>query len=739
MNLSQLPQMAYRLSRTEGPKWLAYRVKYSARLHLGVVNRQLPVMNWTDCSLDDELLDPSLAEPDRYLDYRREEAPSFLFNAKDRNQCAALLGVWDTDQQDTQDTAVSEANDVLQGTMRLFAHTPIRVGAAPAWNVNPFSGQEAPGDRHWSKIGDFDHGDIKAIWDLSRFGFAYSLVRAYWRTGNEDYPKRFWQLFEHWLEENQPQQGPNWKCGQETSIRLMAWCFALYGFLDARETTADRVGALARAVAVSARRVEANIEYSISQRNNHGMSEALGLWTVASLFPEFRKAELWKKRGLELLERQGRDLVYEDGAFSQHSMNYHRLMLHDYLWVIRLADILGSPVSDVLRSRIGQAGEFLFQLQDETTGRLPCYGQNDGSLILRLSNCDYQDFRPALQAVRYLTTGTRYYDDGPWDEELFWLFGPESRQAPVDAPARKDFEAGDGGYFTFRSDDGFAFIRCASFRHRPGEADMLHLDLWWRGINIAMDAGTYSYNATEPWSNERNVLSHTRYHNTVTVDNMNQMDRATPFLWLPWLTGTVRRQATLPDRSIAYWEGAHDGYSRLSDPVGHRRAVVRIGPEHWLVLDDMLAEQPHDYRLHWLLADLPHNTSANDPNETKPTTIRLETRFGPYTVCAGTFEASSIASLVRADDYSPRGWRSPYYMDREPALSLAIQEEGSSAKFWTLFGPGSPDISCSSSIIRCQSGKWESELMLNDDREGPLFKHIRLIRDTGDSMLEIAP
>lgn len=735
MNLSRIPQLAYRISRTEGPKWLAYRMKYAARLRLGLVERQLPVMHWMDCSLADELLDPSLAMPDRYLDYRRRNAPSFLFNANDRNKCSSLLGAWDTG---LENSVISEANDVLLGTLRLFAHTPIEVGTAPAWKVNPFSGKEAPGDTHWSKISDFDHGDIKAIWDLSRFSFTYSLVRAYWRTGNEDYPKRFWQLFEHWLEENRPQQGPNWKCGQETSIRLMAWCFALYGFLDARETTADRVTALARAVSVSARRVEANIEYSISQQNNHGMSEALGLWTAGSLFPEFQMAESWKKQGLELLEHQGRHLIYDDGAFSQHSVNYHRLMLHDYLWVIRLADILGSPVSDSLRSRIGQAGELLFQLQDESTGRLPCYGQNDGSLILHLSNCDYQDFRPVLQAVRYLTTGTRYYDDGPWDEELFWLFGTEARVAPVDAPVRKALHADDGGYFTFRSGDGFAFIRCASFRHRPGEADMLHVDLWWRGMNIATDAGTYSYNATQPWPNERNVLSHTRFHNTVTVDNMNQMDRVTPFLWLPWLSGTVQRRATSPDQPIGYWEGAHDGYTRLSDPVSHRRAVVQIGSEHWLVIDDLHAEQPHDYTLHWLLADLPHTTSASNLNDPAQTTVSLETNFGTYAVVAGTFDGSAITSLVRADDYSPRGWRSPYYMDREPALSLAIQQGGSSARFWTLFGPSAKDISCSSSIIRFQVEDWESKVLLNEDREGPLVKHIRLITDTGESTLEIA-
>ena len=109
-------------------------------------------------------------------------------------------------------------------------------------------------------------------------------------------------------------------------------------------------------------------------------------------------------------------------------------MLHDYLWAVRLGDILGEPFSDELRAHLGRSGDFLYQLQDETTGRLPCYGQNDGSLILRLTNCDYQDFRPVIAATRYLAYGTRTYEAGPWDEELYWLFGPEAANAPIDAP-----------------------------------------------------------------------------------------------------------------------------------------------------------------------------------------------------------------------------------------------------------------------------------------------------------------
>jgi len=268
---------------------------------------------------------------------------------------------------------------------------------------------------------------------------------------------------------------------------------------------------------------------------------------------------------------------------------------------------------------------------------------------------------------------------------------------------------------------------------------MLHVDIWWRGINIATDAGTYSYNRTPPWSHEFNVLSHTQVHNTVTVDDLNQMDRVKPFLWLPWLKGTVRGRARSSDRQLGYWEGEHDGYTRLDDPVTHRRAVVQLGPEHWLVLDDLHANQPHAYRLHWLLADLPHHMSDQGPDETFQTAVELQTQFGPYTVSSGVLGASSVTSLVRADDHSPRGWRSPYYMDPDPALSLAVEHAGTSSRFWTIFGPGSIDILCTASSITCRGEGWSSDLTLSEDHDGSLVKRVRLVTQAGESALEISP
>jgi hypothetical protein len=668
-------------------------------MRIGLMRRKTPATDWAAQPFETLLSDARLAEPQAYLDYRRNQAPRFFFDPKRLTDYQRYFAPWD----ETAVTPATLSDELAQGTMRYFEHQGIHTGFPPDWHANPFTAERVSAELHWSQISDFDHTDIKIIWEPSRFGFAYTLVRAYWRTGDDRYAEMFWRLVEDWRARNPPQHGPNWKCGQEVSFRVMAWCFGLYGFLYAPATSAARVAALAQMIAVSGQRIEANLDYALSQRNNHGISEGAGLWTIGALFPEFIFAEKWAETGRRALESQGRELIYDDGAFSQHSANYHRLMLHDYLWTLRLGEIADQPFSSELKERVSRAGRFLYQIQDDLSGRVPCYGQNDGALILPLSNSDYQDFRPVVQAVEYLSKSTRCYAPGLWDEDLLWLFGPDALAAPVDAPERFDLRAEDGGCYSLRSKTGFVFVRCASFRHRPAQADMLHADVWWRGQNVALDAGTYSYNAPAPWNNP---LAHTAYHNTVTVDGLDQMDRVGKFLWLPWLRSRVRHSHRSESGCLSYWEGEHNGYERLKSPVTHRRAILGMGDECWLILDQLNSREEHLYRLHWLFADLPYEWSEKDGP------LILDTEAGPYFVRTGSLTSSSACSLVRADEESARGWRSPYYNHREPALSVDVTAQAKSLVFWTLLAPEACRVVFDNASINIHASEWNGSIVL---------------------------
>jgi hypothetical protein len=666
------------------------------RLRSGIVRRQVPVANWSDFPLSSCLKNSRLADPDAYLTFRQESAPRFFFLPTDRLHYRDFFAPWDESGSDPMEAA----RRIAHGEFRYFEHTNALVGFPPQWHTNPFTGQQTPAERHWSDLGDFDYGDIKIIWEPGRFAFVYTLVRAYWRTQDECFAELFWRIVEDWQIRNAPQQGLHWKCGQEISFRVMALCFGLYGFLEASATSAERVASLGQMMAVFGRRIEANIGYALSQQNNHGISEALGLWTIGALFPELSGSERWQDQGKQLLESLGKELIYDDGSFVQHSVNYHRLMLHDYLWVLRLGDLLDCPFSAELQDRIRRAGEWLYQIQDRQSGCVPNYGQNDGGLVLPLNNCDFRDYRPVVQAVHLWSTGERCFPPGLWDEDLLWLFGSEALSAPVKSPEQRDLQAFQGGYYTLRSSDGFAFTRCGSFRHRPGQADMLHLDLWWRGQNIAIDAGTYSYNAPVPWNNP---LARSMYHNTVTVDGLDQMKRLGKFLWLPWLNSRTRSFQTSPGDKLAYWEGEHGGYSQRRSQVLHQRGIVRLPGEYWLIIDRLEGQRSHCFRLHWLFADFPFVWDEEMGR------LQLTTGAGPYAV---QFLASELdnCSIQYADPETPRGWQASYYFHREPAISVAFSVNASIAFWVTGFGPGEWKISQENGSLFMDTPVWRSKI-----------------------------
>ena len=75
----------------------------------------------------------------------------------------------------------------------------------------------------WYKIPDFDkeRGDIKVIWEASRFSHFITLARAYLLTGNEKYYKAFNSQLTDWLDKNKYSFGANYKCSQECSLRMV--------------------------------------------------------------------------------------------------------------------------------------------------------------------------------------------------------------------------------------------------------------------------------------------------------------------------------------------------------------------------------------------------------------------------------------------------------------------------------------------------------------------------------------
>ena len=649
--------------------WVAARLVYELQVRSGIQTLRFAQRSWDHNELARWLASGAPAGPDEYKDYWRERRTAFFFQPSDRSgyrkALREILG------EPELESLVNEAREIQEGTFRYFFSQSASLGFPPDWHSNPFTGQRSSPAAHWSRIPMFSRetGDLKFIWEPGRFASAYTLARAYWATEDESYAETFWQLIESWASANPPNQGAHWKCGQETSLRLMAWCFALYAVADSPATTPERLFQIVGMIAAQADRVSRDHIYAHLQRNNHAISEGVGLWTVGLLFPELRNANEWRDQGRKILAEEAERQIADDGSYIQNSLNYHRLMLQDYIWAARLGETCGDQLPASLLRRIERAVEFLYQMQDQESGRVPCYGNNDGALILPLNTCDYTDFRPVIAAGNYLVNRNRIYEPGPWEEDLLWLFGQEALKAPVKPIQPVSLSADRGGYYTLRGERSFALTRCTTYRYRPAQADMLHLDLWWRGANIACDAGTYLYYAEPPWNNN---LIGTGIHNTVSVAGEDQMINGPRFMWFEWTKAKPLSFARSYEGRLESFQGQHDGYLRLDAPALHRRAVLRAGDDVWIVVDDLLGQGTNAVACHWLLAEGEHtiDESANR--------VCLKLPVGDLQLHwdVTNIEQTRVDITCGDESKAPRGWRSRYYGAREPALSFQLAGTG---------------------------------------------------------------
>jgi hypothetical protein len=433
--------------------------------------------------------------------------------------------------------SIERSNDILNGIFRFFSSIDIQTGFPPNWHSNPFfdlrlkgeDGLKALKTGHWSRILDFSFGDIKGIWELGRFTWVYPLLQAYHKTKDEKYAEAVWELIADWARHNSPNKGVHWKCGQEIAIRMFGVLTSFFSLRESRSTGPEEKKMAEIIVYESAKRINGNIGYALSQKNNHGISESAGLFTAGVLF----KNKKWLRKGKQLLEKQAKELIYGDGSFSQHSTNYHRLMLDVFLWVISLGKANGIEFSKETISRVRVAGLWLFNIIDPVSGRCPNLGSNDGALLFPITECDYFDYRPIIQALGAVLDGKSWIDNGPWDNLANW-FEPNLKPHNHSTVQRPDYFQfyNYGGYALWQDETTKVMFRCPEkFKHRPSQCDLFHIDVFHKGVNLLRDGGTYSYNCDEPW---QSYFSSVTSHNTIQFDDHDQMPRISRFLYGRW-------------------------------------------------------------------------------------------------------------------------------------------------------------------------------------------------------------
>ena len=195
-----------------------------------------------------------------------------------------------------------------------------------------------------------------------------------------------------WCRHNPAYAGPNWKCGQEASIRIMHLAMAA----KVLGRPLEPEPALLDLLDVHLQRIAPTTSYAVAQDNNHGTSEGAALFIGGSWLALCRpdsRGRSWAEAGRLLLEDRVARLVGTDGSFSQYSVNYHRVLL-DTLCMAEIwrRDLALPPFSLRLLNRAKAAAEWM-RLMVRPGGDAPNTGANDGALLLPLTDADFRDHR----------------------------------------------------------------------------------------------------------------------------------------------------------------------------------------------------------------------------------------------------------------------------------------------------------------------------------------------------------
>lgn len=476
-----------------------------------------------------------------------------------------------------------EMEHILKGDVLFFSKTWKSLGLDYDWVANPETCYHYDAKQHWTKVNDFskEAGDIKFVWEKSRFSWLLTVCRYDYHF-DEDHAEFVFSQILDWIDKNPLNCGPNYKCSQETSIRINNWLFALNFYKHSEALTEDRWEKIMTSIYWQTDHVMKNINFSrIAVRNNHAITETLTLYLMGMMFPMMKGAAVWKKKGKRWFEQEIDYQIEDDGTFIQDSMNYHRVVIQLLTYAIALADKHGEQFSGYVYDKAYKSVNFLFQCQEPTNGWLPNYGNNDGALFFPLSNHDYRDYRSQLDALHGLLTGKPLYEE--YLEDAQWV----GHVISTDRKKYDRIEKQQGiikfersGYYLIREKDTLSFIRCGLFKTN-GSTDQLHLDVWYKEKNVLTDGGSYMYNTDEVTVR---YFSGTESHNTIMLGDYDQMQKGMRFIWL--YPPTLRNASLVEENDAYVFKGCVNAYKQIGEGIFVQRVVKKKkGTAEWMITD----------------------------------------------------------------------------------------------------------------------------------------------------------
>jgi hypothetical protein len=466
-------------------------------------------------------------------------------------------------------SVVRRADETLEHTYRLAGCPVYTFKDEVVWNADPFNYNQWP----------------VALNRHSEWRF---LAGAYLKTRDEKYAAEWDAQVRHWTKAMPVLIAPGWIEGPfntpgKTSLSLDAgirtgqtWFPSFAVFRNSPSVSDETIVAFVRSGWDHGGYLMRDENFRLG--SNWGAMESNGLYHLGVMLPEFRDAALWRKTALDRTMAMIDYQVYPDGAQTELAPGYHGVSLRNFLGVMRLAKANDLSVPEDFAQRLQGMFEYYLKITDPEfrTPNLNDSGRGGITGILREGVELFPERQDFLWAAESRRKGTEpefvscvmpwagwVVMRSDWSAEARWLL----------------FDAGPFG---------------TGHQHEDKLGVLVHAF----GQPLIAECGVYAYD-TSKW---RKYCLSTRGHSSVRVDDKDQACRRDRAQFRAAMANTY---GFFDSEAATYARDTHvSGYGNPPDKsVVHRRRVLFMKPDLYLVVDDLAAKdgREHEAEIQFLL------------------------------------------------------------------------------------------------------------------------------------------
>lgn len=511
--------------------------------------------------------------------------------------------------------------------------------------------------------------DNELRWQLHRQKWFIPLGKAYRVSGDEKYAQAWTEHFMDWIKKN-PKPGTeidyedpgredayqnmrySWR-PLEVSTRLQDQTAEFLYFLPSKYFTPEFLTEFL----VNYYHHANHIMHNFSKQGNHLLFEAQRMIYAGTFFPEFKDAESWRKKGIEILNEEIKKQVYDDGMQFELDLGYHEAAIAIFFKALNMAKANGF------------ANEFP-----------PSYLATIEKMINAVVDTKFPDYSHPLfsdakesdkkLAIRNFKSWSKVF---PENSSLMWMAW-EGKKGTEPNWLSKAYK--DSGFYILRNgwnrESTMMVVKAGPPAFWHNQPDNGTFELYINGRNFFIDSGAYLYAGEGEVMKLRNWFRQTRVHNTLTLDNKNLETTDSKCLLFD----------TKGKNDIFVYE--NPSYTGLK----HRRSFFFVNREFFVIADEATGEATGKINLHFNLTKGP---------------VKLNPGQGQATT--GFEDNNNITVRTFAEMpmemQEEEGWMSLYYnqRDKRTAYSLNVEKDSNKpARFITIILPvsdekASPEVS----------------------------------------------